>query len=159
MSVIDDLKRLERAGSESSKATEKLIDAAKNVLFFVMNTVARTIGSAHGPTLGGDGLKLPMGYNIADEKGDPLESGGYVLETVVRKGGSILYGPLLDTEDESISGYVMSRESALTIAKDVADGLLKEIAVCLEDRAKGDDSQAEALDFALEEAGLKRDID
>ncbi len=139
MSVIDDLKRLERAGSESSTATQKLIDAAKRVLFLIMDTV----GVPYlGPT-----ISLPMGYDLSttdDEEDD--EYGGVGIHAIMIKEGVLVY--------HAGDPLQMGRVAALRIAKDVADGLLGKIAVWLDDQAKADLKTAAELEAALPETSI-----
>jgi len=129
--VINAVKRLERAGSEYSRATQKLYEAAREVATFIENQV---------PV----GVKLPRGYyvkriysNISSEKflcRDMVGENG--LETCYIDGiGGYLHG------DFRCCIPRQNRTAILKFAEDIANGLLDEIAEWLEARtAKTNDS-------------------
>ena len=122
MSVIDDLKRLERAGSESSKTVGKLIDAAESVVFLIIDTVR--------PSLLNRKIQLPMDYCVYLLEGEE-EEWGTRLHHALSKGRHCFYSG--DPEENG-----MGRDVALVIAKDVAEGLIGKIAEMVEAQAKKD---------------------
>lgn len=138
--VINAVKRLERAGSENSRATKKLHEAVRTVADFICDQVPR-------------GVTLPRGYFTQRVHSN---IGG---ETFLYLG--TLY--LGTGEDEAVGidttgGYLhgdfncpmpgQTRAGSLQFAKDVAEGLLDEIAVWLEQRASESDSATKTLEAA-----------
>ena len=106
-SVINAVKRLERAGSESSKATKKLVEAAGVLGDWVANLKG----------VPGGGEALPRGYWV-----EAIGS-SYKLCRPSRHYDKCIYG---DKWTE--------REEALWLAEDVARGWLDELAAWLEKR-------------------------
>ncbi len=131
-SVISALKRLERAGSENSRATEKLIEAAGIV-------AEQIIAATPEPE-----LQLPRGYHV-----EPLRVGerrGLFLSC-----GTQLVSSGVGYYPNPTGGFYIfiertSREAALHFAADIASGLLDEIAAFLEQRAAEAASAAGTLE-------------
>lgn len=126
--IINALKRLERAGSEHSKSTQKLCDAAVVVADMVADLVP--ISREAYPSL----VMLPRGYSVG-------------LAGCDRRAEQFLYSPL-DTDgirtafnsyraDDNgmVRCYGISRKSALAFARDVADGWLDELGDWLQEQA------------------------
>jgi hypothetical protein len=122
MSVIDSLKRLERLGSENSKAMEKLIQAAREIADQIVKHFAVRDSE--------------YVYLLVDLHGQQMR---YAIEK------STLVFP------EGYGGSVArDRENALRFAKDIANGLLEGFAEILakrlEDTASGADIFAKRLE-------------
>lgn len=132
MSVIDDLKRLERAGSERSKTTEKLIEAASNAV----RTIIDFCGGELPET-------LPRGYGWVwhEDMSDKYDLFLFKDKTWIYDAGN---------------GGVTGRESALVLSKDIATGWLVEVAAQLERDAKEAVELVEAYPAVLEEWEAKR---
>jgi len=113
MRVIDDLKRLERTGSEESRATEKLINAAKAVTAHIAEQfVGFRDGTYHVS-------RSDANYVIA------VNNGGAIFSRIdVSHCGSVTW---------SDPRYI-GREAALKLASSIASGLLTEIADWLDER-------------------------
>ena len=124
-SIINAVKRLERAGSENSRATKKLFDAARKVAELIEDQVPA-------------GVKLPRGYYVKRISSN-IGSAEFLCCEVVGE-----YGPENRYVD-GIDGYLhgdfhcwlpgQDRDTVLKFAEDVATGLLGEIAEWLEARA------------------------
>lgn len=152
-SIINALKRLERAGSENSRATEKLHEAARIVASQII-TVAPLY------------ILLPRGYwvrkmnsNIGSEyflvKSTSVKNPPYEL-------GDDMRGPhewdLIDYWIDGTDSYLhgdfqcrvpgQNREGSLRFAKDIADGLLDEIADFLEKRKAESEKNTQTLESA-----------
>ncbi len=110
MEIINSLKRLERAGAENSRTTEKLRQGAAQVADLICEVAPADLG-----VKGYHIVVAPFHRFLALGEGEK--------ETYV----SI-----------SCSGYLPPRETALAFAKDVANGLLDEIA----ERVEMDASEA-----------------
>ena len=120
MNVIDSLKRLERAGAENSRTTEKLRDAAAKVAEKVENL-----------TKGLDVAFLPRGYRIENHRGSDY-----------------LMSPEIDMEDYCPQRFALypgssmqepTRAAILRFAEDIEGGWLDEVAELLESRAVEND--------------------
>ena len=134
--IIDSLKRLERAGSEHSRATEKLHEAVRVVARLVEEIVP-------------DGMELPRGYQVRAVSSNVgtetfLTRWGYAGEDYDEPGdayvdgtGGYLHG------DFSCPIPAQSRGVSLAFAHDVATGWLTELAEWLEKRA-AEDAEATA---------------
>jgi len=135
--IINAVKRLERAGSENSRATQKLYQAAGNVADLIETQV---------PV----GVELPRGY--------------YVREVCSNIGSCLFL--CRETEDgrdyiDGIGRYLhgdfhcwipgQNRAVVMQFAEDVADGLLDEIAQWLENRATRADQAAQVLEASQKE--------
>lgn len=110
-SIINSVKRLERAGSEFSKTTEKLKEAAIETANYIVNQF-RTIFPSMEEF---EKYELVRGYCIVKL------SNGVVL-------GYSADGMMF------LLNEIISRDMALRFSVDIANGLLKEIAILLEDR-------------------------
>jgi hypothetical protein len=147
--VIDALKRLERAGSENSKATQKLITAARDLSQLIARQfdleegeeicVAERIGAEPGQWAPArDEADRPAAYRhpaeyryvIQQEEEEPLEE---------EEGQGGEERPVTYTEHRlcrarhGVPYYVAaSRKLALQFAEDIAGGLLEAIALRLE---------------------------
>jgi len=142
-SIINAVKRLERAGSEHSRATQKLYEAAREVASLI---------EAQVPA----GVKLPRGYYVKEICSNvgcadflcikiPLEYAGtqHYEETRYIDGiGRYLHG------DFHCWVPGQDRATVLKFAEDIADGLLDEIAEWLEARAAKAEQAAEVLENA-----------
>lgn len=123
-SIINAVKRLERAGSEHSRATKKLFEAATEVAELIEEIA---------PV----GVPLPRGYKVIKEK-----SNIGVARFLVRGDDDSYKIEYID----GIGDYLhndfhcwipgQKRETVLEFARDVADGLLDEIADFLEKRTQ-----------------------
>lgn len=137
-SIINAVKRLERAGSENSRATQKLFEAAAKVAELIENMV---------PV----GAELPRGYYVKKVRSN-LGSALFLCHEVMGE-----YGPEIRYVD-GIGGYLhgdfhchvpsQDRATVMKFAEDVAGGLLDEIAEWLEARATKADVAAEVLENA-----------
>jgi hypothetical protein len=125
--VIDSLKRLERVGSENSKTTQKLIDAATELSSVIAQQFALSPDE-----------ELPIQkweeQKHAAELDEFLSHATVKFNYVIRRQGDsnpALYlhkGPITDV-------FVgRNRDAALEFSKDVADGLLEYILGVLEER-------------------------
>jgi hypothetical protein len=142
MDVINAVKRLERAGDENSKATAKLHEAARNVAALIINRV---------PV----GVQLPRGYRVKKVKsnvgsaefltlrGEQGEYGEYDYYWIDGTGGYL-------HRDFNAAIPAQTRAGSLRFAKDIAEGLLNEIAEFLEQRKAESESAAAALAQAAE---------
>lgn len=125
--VIDSLKRLERAGSESSRATEKL------------NTAAATLAT-HLAELLPERELLPRGY-VVRLAGD--------IRILASNASSSWDNE--DYEDERwLNGNERRRDWSLAFAADIADGLLDDLAGWLEVREAESATATECLRAAAE---------
>jgi hypothetical protein len=139
MNIIDAVKRLERAGDENSKATQKLHEAA--------STVAEII-EKQAPV----GVWLPRDYKVVRIRSN-------VSSEVFLIGGKDPYGDGNFWVD-GIGRYLhndfqcgipsQTRAGSLKFAKDVAEGLLDEIAEFLEQRKAESENAATVLEQAAE---------
>jgi hypothetical protein len=143
-SIINSLKRLERAGSENSRATEKLFEAAREVASLIEEIV---------PTVAVQGLDvseersatLPRGYSVEVIFGNRyLVQGGFDWIT----SGNWVDGT--GTHNDRITIPKATRAGVLQFSADIAGGLLDEISAWLEAR-KG---EAEKASEILENAKL-----
>jgi hypothetical protein len=128
MSIIDSLKRLERASSENSRATEKLRSAASDV--------AKAIEA--------------ISHDFRDV---PLPR-GYVVETY--QAAPYLMSREQNDNDYCLVRYAFygrygedpTRAAILEFAADIADGWLDELAEFLESRQVESNKAAEILEAA-----------
>ena len=145
-SIVDSLKRLERAGSERSRATEKLREAAAAVAleiirhvppgvelpgWYVVRRLTSNVGSEFFLVL--PGFHEPGSW----ENGGPESADAYIDGT-----GGYLHG------DFSCSIPAPSRAALLRFAADIAGGLLGEIADFIEKRNAEDARATECLEDA-----------
>jgi hypothetical protein len=133
--VINALKRLERAGDAHSKATEKLIDAAK--------TLGETLENIL-PV----GVDLPRGYKVIRVSVNVGSAVFLVREDYDEKDWITGLGAYLF---DDFNAWIpdCSRQAALRFAEDVAEGLLDEFALFLEERAAKDEGATETLTAAI----------
>ncbi len=130
MNILDVLKRLERAGSEDSKAIQKLHYAAAEVA----RVIEKTVPVEHD---------LPRGYRVVQKDFD-------AFFLVCRKSDREYWIDGRYPDDDLPRGVpVQTREGSLQFAEDVATGLLDEIAAWLEQRSKESDAAAATLTEAL----------
>jgi hypothetical protein len=130
--LINALNRLERAGSESSRCTKKLHEAASTVADKICDSVraAKAVG-----------VTLPRGYRVRNVKSNVGNRAFLVAEPGTRDE----WGNDDQLWIDGTGGYLhgdfhagipeQTREGSLRFAKDVSEGLLNEIAAFLEDRA------------------------
>lgn len=128
-SVVDALKRLERAGSEHSRTTEKLIQAADQLADYIIETALIPL-ERNAPYTGDVIADLPRAYYAVGPRRIVL--GGYVLEP----------------QDSSVGSGTATRMSALAFAQDIATGWLEELSSWLEQRAAEDEAAAETIEQA-----------
>lgn len=126
--IINSLKRLERAGSEQSRTTEKLREAA------------RVLGEHVVSQLPAD---VQLGANVYGyyEEVDRMLPRNIVIDRQCQ----------LAYWDHIIGRYVAvdsSREMALRFAHDIADGWLNELAAWLEERAAEDAAATQTIEQA-----------
>ncbi len=125
-SVIDALKRLERAGDEHSRTTEKLVAAARTLA----EHIAGQCGFDHGDFRGVLLEELPRNYVI------------YHDATGI--------GPASwDYDADRWLGVWANRQTALEFAGAIATGWLDELAEWLDQRAAEDQAACDALGCAL----------
>ncbi len=127
--VINALKRLERAGSEHSRTTEKLVQAADQLADHIIETSLMSL-ERNAPYTGDVIADLPGAYYAVGPRRIVL--GRYVLEP----------------EDSSVGSGTATRMSALAFAQDIARGWLDELAEWLEKRAAEDEAAAETIEQA-----------
>lgn len=108
--LINALARLERAGAENSKATAKLHEAIKVIAAQIKDSVPSN-------------TDLPRGYQV------------YSSNTAYYLGKQGDFIEPYGERDWIKIDWSQSRKASLQFAKDVADGLLDEIAAWLEERA------------------------
>jgi hypothetical protein len=139
-SIINSLKRLERVGSESSKATEKLKDACIEMADYITSLSGIADRVADIP----DGLiELPRGYAVG-WPGCDRRSDVYLYSAP----NSNHYGlrHAISSRDADLRGTLgLDRYIALKFAADIASGLLDEIADWLESRTKKDNEASEQI--------------
>ncbi|RJO63152.1 MAG: hypothetical protein C4542_00470 [Dehalococcoidia bacterium] len=130
--IINSLKRLERAGTEHSRATKKLFAAAREVAIFIENIAPI-------------GVQLPQGYvvrkinsNIGSEKFLVRDETDYIDGI-----GGYLHN------DFSCWIPLPTRIAVLNFANDVSAGLLNEIADFLVQRTLEDDTATATLQKQL----------
>lgn len=123
--LIDSLKRLERAGAENSRTTEKLREAAVEVAIKIAVTVA-----PHDRTR----VELPRGYEICAWEDEAGAAFGYLRPA--------------ESSDYFEAGATPSLASAQIFAADIASGLLDEIAAFLEERAAQNEQATATLEAA-----------
>jgi hypothetical protein len=143
MSLLDSLNRLQRAGDEGSKATAKLHEAASDV--------ARKIRE-----IAPEGVRLPRGYMVLRVRSNISSTTRLVKETGEKDqwgesqllwidgDGTYLHG------DFNAEIPAQTRAGSLAFAKDIAEGLLDEIAAFLEAEAAKDVAATSALEAAAE---------
>lgn len=125
-SIINSIKRLERAGDERSKATRKLCDAAFELCDYLLKT-------------------LPSNFSVLEadwrEKDDP----SYVLRI---KGDSDLTIEHMGTYCNYGEWHNITRGMAQGLAQAVAEGLLDKVAAELERQKKGAEQATETTKSA-----------
>jgi hypothetical protein len=125
--VINSLKRLERAGSEQSRTTEKLLDAAHILSQHVVEHLPHDV---------------QLGANVYGDE---------MVERLLPRDIAIDRQRQLAYWDHMIDRYVAvdsSREMALHFAHDIADGWLNELAAWLEERAAEDAAATQTIEQA-----------
>ncbi len=146
MSMIDSLNRLQRAGSEHSRATAKLHESVRDVADLIERTVPH-------------GVLLPRGYIVHDMSSNIGSTtllfrrtgtydewtGDEEEQCIDYNGGRYLHGDF----GTDVSGYRQTRASSLRFAADVADVLLDEIAAFLTARAQEADAASAQLAAAI----------
>ena len=163
MTIQDAILRLERAGSENSKTTAKLIDATVEVA----NKIVAVLDAA-GLDYARAGNEIRISLRKFDDKG--IDCGG--MEYWYRKpnyfyNNQTVHGTLYNMDPDN--GFAaklnnnavdlgewatdqsdVSRQDALAFAKDVADGLIGKIAEWLENRSENATRRAAELTKAGE---------
>lgn len=134
--LINSLKRLERAGAENSRATKKLHEAAAEVADRIERLVPSGVRLPRGYIV--DGVKSNVGYaRFLKREDDEWDEWGEPTYTWIDGTGSYLHG------DFHCWIPAQTRAGSLQFAKDVAEGLLDEIAAFLEEwAAKNDEATA-----------------
>lgn len=138
MKIQDAIARLQRAGDENSKATKKLHEAARNVADLIEQNAPVNV-------------TLPRGYKVLRYKSNVgsqlfLKSGHtdeYGDGDMVDGCGCYLHG------DFNCWIPAQTRECSLQFARDVAEGLLDEIAAFIEARKTESEKAAETLNVKL----------
>jgi len=147
--IINAVKRLERAGSEHSRATQKLFAAAAKVAAFIEERVPVGVDLPRGyytrevTTNSGSARFLCRDIPIPVEGDDENEAHvAYVTRYVDGLGGHV-HG--------DFRTYVpdQDRETVLRFAEDIAGGLLDEIAAWLESRAVEAEKAASSMEKTL----------
>jgi len=138
MSIIDSLKRLERAGGENSRMTQKLKDAAQEVAKKIIEECPNDIELSRGYKV------IKCIYPDAHLMIDPNDGWDWCLKTKKTSGYTMddrwyVFG--VDekghTNNPEYEGLIpANRETCLQFAKDLSEGLLDEIAEVLEKRAE-----------------------
>ena len=149
MDIISAVKRLERAGDENSKATKKLHEAAYNVAQLIIKIVPL-------------GVKLPRGYKVRHIKSNVGSADFLTYWQPTPSDKAYSERPDLEGETMWIDGqgsYLhgdfnawipnQTRAGSLKFAKDVAEGLLEEIAEFLEKRKAESEEATSALAVAV----------
>lgn len=135
-SVINAVKRLERVGSENSKATKKLFQAATAVAELIEEVA---------PV----GVTLPRGYKVVERRSKLapclflVNKDGEYIDGI----GQHLHGDFHCWIPEQ------RREVILDFAADIADGLLNEIADFIEQLAMESNKATEVLEEKLAVTG------
>lgn len=135
--IIDALKRLERAGDENSRSTKKLVEAAV------------TLADAIEPKCPAY-VELPRGYEVVRLG---TQDGGY-SRYLAKMGahhhevGNAVFGRAENDTDGYDYFAPASRIDALTLAKDIAEGWLVELAEFLEARAAENGAATEKIESA-----------
>ena len=160
MSVIDDLKRLERAGQENSATNKKLCKAAVQAIWTVINAVEQ-VGPGF-PLPDEEPLELPRGYRMQEADVTLLSEDHLEYEPPETDGGHILklhvWGPCFsfwvgsgEFEDD------LCLSEARALAKDVATGWLAEVATWIEEHTRENGEFLKAIESAeLEVATRER---
>jgi hypothetical protein len=144
-SIINSLKRLERAGSENSRTTEKLREAAAEVANKIVEMVPLSLIDEEGPK--GAVVSLPRGYVIEERTGNNAS-----FRYLTRDGDPLWESRYLDAKENHYQGGdfncwigAANRDDILRFSKDIATGLLNEIATWLEERTKANQSATATL--------------
>jgi hypothetical protein len=117
--IIDSLKRLERVGSENSKTTEKLIGAAIDL----SNLICKQFDPRPGDSYH---IQFPVDPGcIKTQFGTVSNNPSYYYVTLV-KGEMCLF----DSHNEFVG---KNRETALKLAKNIANGFLEQVNRVLEE--------------------------
>lgn len=150
MDIINAVKRLERAGDENSKATKKLHQAAYDVAQLIIKIAPA-------------GVKLPRGYKVKHLRSNVGSADFLTIWQPTAREDT--YSERPDLEGETLwidgqGGYLhrdfgawvpgQTRAGSLKFAKDVAEGLLDEIAEFLEKRQAESEQAATVLEQAAE---------
>jgi len=136
-SIINSLKRLERVGSETSRVTTKLKEACEDVAKKIFE-IARPFRKDHNPME----MRNYTFTRIWGEKGSDGKyiSGLYIVENNADYFYRFDYDNELCEEDIDVDRYLithagyMSRECALEFAHAVANGLIDQVAIWVENK-------------------------
>ena len=140
-SVINALKRLERAGAESSITTLKLREAVRDLAA----AIATDLDSiAHDCPEGQYAWTLPRGYTL-----EPLRNGALLCAPT---DGGTDRAELLNSTPIVVPP---SRTAALQFAHDIATGWLDELAQWVEDRTEDAGEAADVLTAELVKRGAQ----
>jgi hypothetical protein len=136
MDAIEALRYLERAGKASAAGSRRMREAAGALAAAVKQAIPADLY----------GRELPRGYNVrlrhtADGPAPRLYRGHVACEPVDDTIGR--RGPLFDV--------AAHRDAVARLARDVADGWLRELAAFLDDCAAADDGAARELETAAAE--------
>ena len=135
--IIDSLKRLERVGSENSKTTEKLIQAASDLEDVILKAFApKEIDRL---------FQINIDVNLPSKNFYYIEQ-SRVVSTLPGGKGALL-------------PVCANREMALRFSRDVADGLLDQISVCLERTHKESESASLILEAATKAKAEKKALE
>jgi hypothetical protein len=125
--IIDDLKRLERIGSEHSETTRKLLDAARNLSDKIVSL-------------------FPL-----DHCG-PVDVSGFLGGTHSHR--AALYSITSEGVKNNYELVFQDRAAALTFAHDIADGLLLFIEEELKTRVAADNAALQKLNAGISALGV-----
>lgn len=124
-SIINSVKRLERVGSEHSKATEKLFQACSEVAVFLLENVPPNVWFGE------------FGYIVPSlDNSEPGPSRIYEVRYHRGWNNDLYDGYQLERKGERIArshstSRDWNRDTAMAFAKDVANGLLDEAVVAI----------------------------
>lgn len=123
--IINAVKRLERAGGEQSKMTQKLVAAANTLLGVISARMIPVVGDAYNKR-----AMLPVG--------------------VARQHGLETFGDTISCRDWSAVSLPLEadRYLALRLGEAVAGGLMQDLASWMEERLQSEVSAASMLDRA-----------
>ena len=140
MSIIDSLKRVERAGDANSRATEKMFSAVHQVADMIADKLAPFEWKERFHLPNRKGTSAGVWYSVERREGSR-----YLCREGEPESDQDAY---YMTDEFLIQDRIWNRLTALAFARDVADGLLDAIAEWLEKRAAENDAASETLEKA-----------
>jgi hypothetical protein len=145
-SIINALKRLERAGSESSKATDKIKEAAIAVADWIVSQQWVSDIFDQGFL---ESVELPRGYFLSGMAAAAAEPACLIVTF-----GELHHVPPVaiaddDTADHALmAGTRLTRKAALKLSEDIATGWLEELTDWMEARQRKDKQATEVIEHA-----------